>query len=97
MRFSDGSEIGTAWNIVQALKKCDVGPGNYYTSIGEENMSSQWKSLSSARPKKAKQVKSKVKSMLIILFDIKGIVYKRFFLTGQTVDSAYYCDLFTAT
>jgi hypothetical protein len=30
------------------------------------------------RPKKAKQVKSKVKSMLIIFFDIKGIVHKEF-------------------
>jgi accessory gene regulator protein AgrB len=37
---------------------------------------------------KAKQVKNKVKSMLIILFDIKGIVHKEFFLAGQTVNSA---------
>jgi hypothetical protein len=28
------------------------------------------------RPRKARQVKSKVKSMLIILFDIKGIAHK---------------------
>jgi hypothetical protein len=33
-------------------------------------------------PKKARQVKSKVKSMLIIFFDIKGIVHKEFVLTG---------------
>jgi hypothetical protein len=38
------------------------------------------------RPEKARQAKSKVKSMLNILFDIKGIVHKEFVLVGQTVD-----------
>jgi hypothetical protein len=40
-----------------------------------------------------KQVKSKVKYMLIIFFHIKGIVHKEFGLAGQTVSSAYFCDL----
>jgi hypothetical protein len=31
-------------------------------------------------------MKSKVKSMLIIFFDIKGIVLKELFLAGQTVN-----------
>jgi hypothetical protein len=31
--------------------------------------------------------------MLIIFFDIKGIVHKEFALAGQTVNSAYYCDI----
>jgi hypothetical protein len=35
--------------------------------------------------------KSKVKSMLIIFFDTKGIVLKEFVLVGQTVNSSYYC------
>jgi hypothetical protein len=35
---------------------------------------------------------SKVKSMFIIFFDIKGILHKEFVLAGQTVNSAYYCD-----
>jgi hypothetical protein len=38
-------------------------------------------------------MKSKVKSMLIIISDIKGIVDKEFMLAGQTVNSAYYCDI----
>jgi hypothetical protein len=37
------------------------------------------------------KAKSKVKSMLIIFFDIKGIVCKEFVLASQTVNSAYYC------
>jgi hypothetical protein len=43
--------------------------------------------------KKARQVKSKVKSMLIIFFDIRGIVHKEFAMAGQTVNSTYYCDV----
>jgi hypothetical protein len=43
--------------------------------------------------KKARQVKSKVKSMLIIFFDIKGIVHKEFVLAAQTTNSTYYCDV----
>jgi hypothetical protein len=35
-------------------------------------------------------MKSKVKSVLIIFFDIKGIIHKEFILAGQTV---YYCDI----
>jgi hypothetical protein len=37
------------------------------------------------RPKKERQVKSKAKSMLIIIFDIKGIVPKEFVMAGQAV------------
>jgi hypothetical protein len=45
-------------------------------------------SQNSLRQKKAR----KVKSMLIIFFDIKGIVHKEFVLADQTVNSAYYAD-----
>jgi hypothetical protein len=37
----------------------------------------------SSRPGKERQAKSKVKSMLIIYFDFKGIVHKEFILAGQ--------------
>jgi hypothetical protein len=41
-----------------------------------------------------RQVKSKVKNMLIIFFDIKGIVHKEFVLAGQTVNTivTFYVD-----
>jgi hypothetical protein len=38
-------------------------------------------------------VKSKAKSMLIIVFYIKGIIHKEFILAGQAVNSTYYCDV----
>jgi hypothetical protein len=50
-------------------------------------------STNSPRPKKVTQVKSKVKSILIIFSHIKGIIHKKFVLAGQTVNSAYYCDV----
>jgi hypothetical protein len=40
-----------------------------------------------------RQVKSKVKGMLINFFDIKGIVHKEFVLAGYTINSAYYCKV----
>jgi hypothetical protein len=43
--------------------------------------------------KKARQVKTKVKSILIDFFDVKGIVFKEFLLAGQTDNSAYYCGV----
>jgi hypothetical protein len=45
-----------------------------------KQQSSQWKA------------KIKVKGMVFIFFDTKGIVYKEFVLTDQRVNPAYYCD-----
>jgi len=53
-------------------------------------MSSQWKILSSSRPKKAQQVKSNVKTMLIAFFDIDGLVYHEYVPRGQTVNKEFY-------
>jgi hypothetical protein len=47
------------------------------------------KNPNSPRQQKARQVKSKVKSMVIIFFDIKGIVHKEFVQAGQTISSPY--------
>ena len=38
-----------------------------------KQQSSQWKSPTSPRPKKARQVKSNVKSMIITFFEVKGM------------------------
>ena len=53
-----------------------------------KQMSSQW-SISS-RPKKAWQVKSNIKTMLIAFFDIDGLVHHEFVPTGQTVNKEFY-------
>ena len=58
-----------------------------------ETQSSQWKSPGSPRPKKVRQVRSNIKSMLICFFDQKGTVHKEFFPPGQTVNAAFYVEI----
>ena len=55
-----------------------------------KQMSSQWSTSSSPRPKKAWQVKSSIKTMLIAFFDIDGLVHHEFVPTGQTVNKEFY-------
>jgi hypothetical protein len=50
----------------------------------------EWECSVQDRPKLAREVKSKVMSMLIIFVDIKRIVHTEFFLARQTVNSASY-------
>jgi len=55
--------------------------------------SSQWStssSSSSPRLKKARQLKSNIKIMLIAFFDIDGLVHHEFVPTGQTVNKEFY-------
>ena len=49
----------------------------------------QWKTPSSLRPKKARQVRSNIKSMLIIFLDIRGIVHTEFVPPRQTVNGKF--------
>jgi hypothetical protein len=55
--------------------------------FGEESKSRTQKSKLTEAEKKARQLKSKIKSMLSIFFGIKGIAHKEFVLAGQTVNS----------
>jgi hypothetical protein len=83
--------------LCRSWKKCDRDPGNVY----ERSEKKAWaihgclngKVQTNWDRKKVRQVKSKVKSMLIIFFYIKGTVHKEFILAGQTVSSSYYCEV----
>ena len=44
----------------------------------------RWKTVNSPRPKKFHQSKSRVKTMLLTFFDIRGIVHYEFVPTGQS-------------
>jgi len=58
-----------------------------------KQQSSQWKSPGSPRPKKARQSRSATKSMLIVFFDIRGIVHHEFVPEGQTENAEFYCNV----
>ena len=58
-----------------------------------KTQSRQWKSPGFPRPKKARQVRSNIKSMLICFFDPKRSVHKEFVPPGQTVNVAFYVEV----
>ena len=58
-----------------------------------KRQSSQWKSLTSLRSKKARQSKSKVKVMLITFFNVRGIVHCEFLPQDQTINQQVYREI----
>ncbi|UYV78666.1 hypothetical protein LAZ67_16002325 [Cordylochernes scorpioides] len=58
-----------------------------------KRQSCAWHKKSSPRPKKARMSKSRFKTMIIVFFDIRGIVHCEFVPQGQTVNSAFYLEV----
>ena len=58
-----------------------------------KRQSREWKSYGSPRPMKARKSKSKVKVMLIMFFDIQGIVHFEFLPQGQIVNQTVYKEI----
>ena len=58
-----------------------------------KRQSLQWKTSSSPRPKKARMSKSRVKIMLIVFFDHRGIVHHEFVPEGTTVNQHFYREV----
>jgi len=58
-----------------------------------KRQSEEWYTNISPRPKKARMSRSRVKTMIIVFFDSRGIVHKEFVPSGQTVNRAFYKDV----
>ncbi|GFV26915.1 HTH_48 domain-containing protein [Trichonephila clavipes] len=58
-----------------------------------KQQSSQWKTPGSPRPKKARQVRSKIKVMLIVFFDADGLVNFEYASQGQTMNKELCLDV----
>ena len=76
----------------QILSKVVTGDETWFFSYNPETKqaTSQWKTPNSPKPKKARQVRSSVKIMLIGFFDANGIVHKEFVPPGQSVNKKFY-------
>jgi hypothetical protein len=57
-----------------------------------KQQSSQWKNPGSPRPK-ARQSCSATKSMLIVFFDIRGMLHLEIASEGRTVNIEFYCNV----
>ena len=55
--------------------------------------SSQLTSKTSPRPKKARQVRSKIKVLLTIFFDASGVVHHEYLPECSTVNQTYYIEV----
>jgi len=55
-----------------------------------KQLSFQWNTALSPQPRKARQVKSNVKTMLIVFFDIDRLVHHEYVPRGQMVNKEFY-------
>ena len=58
-----------------------------------KRQSSEWHTKNSPRPKKARMSKSRVKAMLVVFFDSKGVIHSEFVPQGQTVNGQFYAQV----
>jgi hypothetical protein len=71
--------------LCRTWKKSDRDPGSDLRNVCGRTREPYTGSPNSPRQKEMRRVKSKVRSMLIIFFDIKGIVHKEFILVKKSV------------
>ncbi|XP_054724253.1 histone-lysine N-methyltransferase SETMAR-like [Uloborus diversus] len=58
-----------------------------------KRQSAEWKSPEDAKPKKVRMEKSRIKTLLTVFFDSKGIIHKEFMPEGESVNAAYYLSV----
>lgn len=65
----------------------------YEYDVETEQQSSEWRTKDEPKPKKPRQSRSKIKTMLIVFFDYQGVVHSEFLPTGQTANAAWYVQV----
>jgi histone-lysine N-methyltransferase SETMAR len=81
-----------AENVATFLPSIITGDESWIYGYDPETkqMPSQWKTPSSPRPRKARQVRSNVKTMLITFFDAEGLVHHEFLPQRHTMNQTVY-------
>ena len=98
-RISASSEMLEAINEdATFLKRVITGDESWIHSDDPETkaQSSQWKSPTSPRPKKALMSRSATKAMIVTFFDSEGLVHKQWIPQGQKVTKDVYLDVLRA-
>jgi len=105
-RLLTQDQQNTHLTLCQELKNQTESDPNFFPKVitGDESWyygydpetkqaSIQWKTPTSPRPKKARQVRSNVKTMLIVFFYVRRIVHQEFIPAGQTVNQEFYLEV----
>jgi hypothetical protein len=94
--------LEVAWDMLECangdpefLKTVITGDETWVYGCDPETkvQSSQWKHSSSPRPRKAQWVQSKVKVLLTVFFDYRGIVHHSYAPEGQTINKECYLEV----
>lgn len=65
----------------------------YAYDLETTDQSSEYRAKGEARPKRPRQSRSKIKVMLTVFFDYRGVVHYEFLPPGQTVNKQYYLSV----
>jgi hypothetical protein len=64
-------------------------------NLETKRQSSHWKTPTSPRMKKARMSKSNVKAMIVVFFNIRGVIIIQWEPEGQTVNRKFYLEVLT--
>jgi hypothetical protein len=92
MWFRDGYDSDCAASLCKSRKNLGRRPWQWLDKRSEKKVWALHGKSKLTETEKRQEVKSKVKRMLIILFDIRRIVHKEFIIAGQTANFAYCYD-----
>ncbi|XP_037932807.1 protein GVQW3-like [Teleopsis dalmanni] len=62
----------------------------YEYDVETSQQSSEWRFKNEPKPKKPRKSRSKIKVMLTVFFDYRGVVHYEFLLEGHTINKEYY-------
>jgi predicted transcriptional regulator len=81
-------------DFLNSVVTCDE-IGSFNTTQKPNDNQCSGKQLTLQDQKKARMSKPKIKTMLVVFFDIQGIIMTQYVPPGQTVNQTYYIELLT--
>lgn len=77
------------------LKRIITGDETWVYAYDPEtaDQSSEYRAKGEPRPKTSRQSRSKIKVMLTVFFDYRGVVHSEFLPPSQTVNKEYYLSV----